>query len=209
MDQGMLYQRFERFWHWLQALLIILLMITGFNVHDSHRLFGFAQAADYHIVLAWILVGLWVFAVFWHLVTGEWRQYTPSSRNKILAMAHYYTVDIFLGGGHPYHRTRQEKHNPLQRITYLLLHVLIFPVIWCSGWLLLFYDAWGDWGFEYQNLGAVAVIHTAASFAILVFLIIHLYLALTVSATPLGNVKAMITGYEDEEEEEDSMSRET
>ena len=201
MNQDMIYQRFERFWHWLQALLIIMLMITGFNIHDSHRLFGFARAADFHVILAWALVALWVFAVFWHLVTGEWHQYVPSSRNKILAMARYYAHDIFLGGGHPYHRTRQQKHNPLQRMTYLTLHVLIFPVIWTSGWLYLFYDSWGDWGLGDQHLGTVAVIHTAAAFAILAFLVVHLYLALTVSDTPFGNVKAMITGYEEEADE--------
>ena len=27
-----LYTRYERFWHWLQGLLIILLLLTGFAV---------------------------------------------------------------------------------------------------------------------------------------------------------------------------------
>ncbi len=201
MEQSMIYQRFERFWHWLQALLIISLMITGFNIHDAHRLFDFAQAADLHVVFAWTLVGLWVFAIFWHLVTGEWRQYVPSSPSTVMAMLRYYTFDIFFGGGHPYHRTRQHKHNPLQRATYLALNLLILPAIWISGWLYLFYDSWGDWGLSNEHLGTVAVIHTAAAFAVLAFLVVHLYLALTVSETPLGNVKAMITGYEDEPEE--------
>jgi len=28
-----LYKRFERFWHWSQALLIIIMMVTCFEVH--------------------------------------------------------------------------------------------------------------------------------------------------------------------------------
>jgi thiosulfate reductase cytochrome b subunit len=71
---------------------------------------------DLHIILAWSLIGLWVFALFWHLTTGEWKQYIPSSANTLIAMAKYYGSDIFLGGGHPFHRTRKHKLNPLQRM---------------------------------------------------------------------------------------------
>ncbi len=201
MARVMMYKRFERLWHWSQALLIISLLTTGFEVHGTYRLFGFEQARDYHITLAWTLIGLWVFAVFWHLTTGEWRQYIPSSRNKIAAMTRYYAVDIFMGGGHPFHKTRQQKHNPLQRTAYLLLHLLISPAIWISGWFYLFYSSWADWGLANLSLSTVALTHTAAAFAMLAFLVAHLYLAITMSTAPFGNVKAMITGYEDEEEE--------
>jgi len=39
-----LYTRFERFWHWVQSLLIFLLLLTGFEVHGSFSLFGFQKA---------------------------------------------------------------------------------------------------------------------------------------------------------------------
>lgn len=202
MNQDMIFQRFERFWHWLQAILIILLLITGFNVHDSFRLLSFAGAAQYHVVLAWALIALWVLAVYWHFVTGQWRQYIPENRNQVLAMVHYYAVEIFLSGGHPFHRSRQHKHNPLQGLTYLAVLVGAVPVIWGTGWIYLYYVSWGASGLGESGLGYVAALHTAAAFAILVFLVIHLYLAFTVSDTPLGNLKAMITGYQDDEEDE-------
>ena len=50
-----------------------------------------------------------------------------------------------------------------------------------------------------MSLGAIALIHTAAAFAMLTFLMAHLYLAITMSKEPFGYVKAMITGYEEEE----------
>ena len=198
MQRVLMYTRFERLWHWSQALLVLSLLTTGFEIHGVYQLLGFEQAVDLHIILAWSLIVLWVFAIFWHLTTGEWRQYIPASSNKLIAMMKYYGMDIFLGGGHPYHKTRQEKLNPMQRMAYLSLHTIISPAVWISGLLYLFYTSWAVLGIGDLDLAVVALTHTAAAFAMLAFLIVHLYLALTTSEEPLGYLKGMITGYEEE-----------
>ena len=36
-------------------------------------------------------------------------------------MMKYYAIDIFLGRGHPHHKIRKEKLNPMQRLAYLSL----------------------------------------------------------------------------------------
>lgn len=194
-----MYSVFERLWHWSQAFLIISMLITGFEIHGLYTLFGFEQAVDIHIVIAWTLIGLWVFALFWHLTTGEWKQYIPSSANKMMAVGRYYMVDIILGGGVAYKKTRQQKFNPLERMELLIVNVVVLPIIWISGLLYLFYTSWEAWGLSGAlSLSTVALIHTAAAFAIIVFLINHLYFGLTTSKEPLGYLKAMITGYEKE-----------
>lgn len=198
MSKVLLFTRFERLWHWSQALLIISMLITGFEIHGSYHLFGFEQATSLHNLFAWTLIGLWVFAIFWHLTTGEWKQYIPSSPNKIIAMMKYYAYDIFMGGGHPFHKTRAQKHNPLQRMAYLSLHVVLAPAIWVSGLTYLFFTTLNSIVPGDLSLALIAFIHTAAAFAFLVFLVAHLYLAITMSDKPFGNVKAMISGYEEE-----------
>ena len=50
-----IYKRYERFWHWSQALLIIVMMVTGFEVHGSYSLLGFAKAVSIHSLAAWRL----------------------------------------------------------------------------------------------------------------------------------------------------------
>ena len=35
MQKVYIYKRFERFWHWTQASLIIFLALTGFEVHGA------------------------------------------------------------------------------------------------------------------------------------------------------------------------------
>ena len=61
-----IFKRFERFWHWSQAALIIFMLLTGFEVHGSYQFFGFENAVTYHTFAAWMIIALWVFAVFWH-----------------------------------------------------------------------------------------------------------------------------------------------
>ena len=198
MSQVLMYNGFERFWHWALAILVTILLVTGFNIHGTYQLFSFEQAVNIHIISSWLLMGLLFLAIFWHITTGEWKQYIPSSTNKLMAMMKYYALDIFLGGGHPHHKTRKAKLNPMQRLAYLSLHIAITPAIWISGLLYLFYPYWDSIGISNWSLAIVALVHTAAAFAMLAFLIVHLYLALTTSEEPLGYLKAMISGYEKE-----------
>ena len=48
-----IFKRFERFWHWAQAALIMFLMLTGFEVHGAYTLFGFERATSLHTIGAW------------------------------------------------------------------------------------------------------------------------------------------------------------
>jgi thiosulfate reductase cytochrome b subunit len=197
-----MYTRFERLWHWSQAILIITMLVTGFEIHDSYQLLGFEQAVAVHSFSAWLLIGLWVFAWFWHLTTGEWKQYIPSPMDRIVAQVRYYAFEIFQGKPHPFHKDRTHKLNPLQRTAYLSLHIAIGPAIWISGLLYLFYKDWVALGFlSWLPLGTVAFVHTAAAFLMLAFLIAHLYLALTMDKRSFSSLRAMITGYEEHEEQ--------
>lgn len=195
MSRVYLFKPFERFWHWAQAALIIFMLLTGFEVHGSYTVFGFEKAAGYHTLSAWTLVGLWIFAVFWHLSTGEWRQYIPTT-HKMAAIARYYSSGIFKGEPHPYKPSTGKKHNPLQRLTYLAVLTLLSPLLWVSGGLYLFYAAWPALGLSGLRLEWVAMAHTLGAFLMLAFLISHLYLA-TTGHKISSQLRAMLTGWED------------
>ncbi|MCG7862406.1 MAG: tetrathionate reductase family octaheme c-type cytochrome [Candidatus Thiodiazotropha endolucinida] len=194
-----IFKRFERFWHWAQTLLILFMLITGFEIHGSYTLFGMEQAMNLHTLAAWILIGLWVFAIFWHFTTGEWRQYIPTT-NKVLAVARYYSVDIFKNQPHPFRATKLHKHNPLQRLAYLLFKLVLAPAVWISGLLYLFYNDWSQWGLGGLELGLIAFMHTLAAYLLAVFFIGHVYLT-TTGHTVTAHIKAMLTGWEEIEAE--------
>lgn len=194
-----LYKRYERFWHWSQAALIVFMLITGFEVHGTYENFGFRRASDYHTYTAWTLLVLWAFTIFWQFTTGEWRQYIPTLE-KVGAMVGYYTFGIFRNAPHPFQKTTVKKHNPLQRLAYLALLSLVSPIIWGSGLFYLFYAYWKTWGVDaWMSLEAVALTHTAGAFMMLAFFLIHVYLT-TTGHTPFAHIRTMITGWEEEEQ---------
>lgn len=200
MSQEMIFKRFERFWHWSQALLIFTLLLTGFEIHGSYSLLSFATAVQVHTVAAWALITLWVFAIFWHLTTGEWKHYLPTSKG-LWAVAYYYAVGTFKGESHPYKKTTNAKHNPLQRLAYLGFKLAISPVIWISGMLYLFYGDWPASLSAVLPLEVVAFVHTAAAFGLMVFIIGHVYMT-TLGPTVFSHIKPMITGYDEVENPE-------
>lgn len=193
------FKRFERFWHWSQAALIMFMALSGFEIHGTYTLFGFEQASTLHTWAAWMLIGLWAFAIFWHLTTGEWRQYIPTTKN-MMGVVQYYSVGIFTGAPHPFKPTQLAKHNPMQRIAYLLFKLVMAPTIWISGLLYLYYSAWADWGLGGLDLAVVAWIHTAGAFMLIIFLVGHVYLT-TTGHTLFSQIKAMITGWDEVEED--------
>ena len=203
-----IYKRYERFWHWSQALLVLTMLVSGFEVHGSYTLLGFEPAVRLHTLAAWVLLTLWAFTIFWQFTTGEWRQYLPTHK-KMLAMARYYAWGMFRDEPHPYRKTLQRKHNPLQRITYLGLLAVLSPLIWGSGLLYLFRAFWPVAGVDqWLTLEWVAWAHTAGAFMMLVFVIAHVYLT-TTGHTPLAHIKSMVTGWEEVEDDADALPAST
>lgn len=190
-----LYSRYERFWHWLQALLILVLLATGFEVNGAWTLLGFETAVTVHNYtgLTWLIT--FAFFVFWVFTTGEWRQYIPTTK-KMLAVIRYYGYGIFRGEPHPFPKRKDAKHNPLQRLTYLSLAALLLPVQMTTGFLYWGYNSWSQWGFSWLSLEIVALVHLAGAFAILQFLVIHIYMT-TTGHSLFAHIRAMITGWEE------------
>jgi thiosulfate reductase cytochrome b subunit len=191
------FKRYERFWHWSQAALIIVMLITGFEIHGAFENLGFERAANLHTLAAWALLVLWAFTIFWQFTTGEWRQYLPTLK-KVDAMVRYYAWGIFRHAPHPYRKTVDKKHNPLQRLAYLGVKLVINPLLWITGLAYLFYNDWPALGLGGLSLQWVALAHTASAFLMLSFFVVHVYFA-TTGHTPTAYIKAMITGWEEAE----------
>lgn len=189
-----IYRSFERFWHWTQSLLIIMLAITGFEIHGTYSLFGFERAVMLHDILAWAYILLIIFTIFWHFATGAWKQYIPTTE-MVKAQYRYYISGIFSGAEHPTKKTSYNKFNPIQRLTYLAFKILIIPVMVGTGIVYMYY-MYPDNLIQVERLELFALIHTFGAFLLIVFLIVHLYL-LTTNDDPVDSFNAMITGWEE------------
>ncbi len=198
MKREYVYRAFERFWHWMQASLIIFLGVTGFEIHGSIQFFGYDQAVAYHNIAAISFLVLIVFAIFWHFTTGEWRQYLPTWKN-LRKQAEYYVLGIFRNAPHPTKKTVLSKLNPLQKLVYAGLKVLVIPVMVITGLLYMFYrypQRYEVLSLDVKGLEVIAVLHTIGAFLLVSFFVAHLYL-ITTGNTLTSNLRAMITGFED------------
>lgn len=203
MRKVYIYKGFERFWHWSQASLIMFLAVTGFEVHGSFSIFGFEKAAAFHRTASWMLIGLLIFAIFWHITTGEWRQYIPTTK-QLKDQVIFYLSGIFKGEHHPTQKTELSKLNPLQRLVYLGFKIILIPVTTTSGILYMLYKTIDQNNLiviEDYPLESIAFWHTLGAILLMVFLVVHVYMT-TTGKTPTSNINAMITGYEELEEDE-------
>ena len=201
MRREYVYQAFERFWHWSQAVLIMFLGVTGFEIHGTLAFFGYRQAVHLHNIAAVAFLVLIAFAIFWHFSTGEWQQYIPT-RTHLRAQAEYYVLGIFRDAPHPTRKSVLSKLNPLQKLVYAGLKLLVIPVSALSGLLYMFYrypQRYEVIALRIEGLRTIALFHTAGAFLLMTFLIAHIYL-LTTGRTPTSNLKAMLTGYEEFED---------
>lgn len=189
------YGNFERIWHWLQMMLVVLLCITGFEIHNTFQLLGYETAVNLHNTAGWAYAILTVFGLFWLITSGEVKQWLPTFK-MLKEQVEYYTVGIFKNAPHPVHKTPQNKLNPLQRWVYFSLMFLLMPLQILTG-LAYMYIQIAQELLGLESVRGVAVLHTLIALLMLSFLAVHLYL-ITTGKKVTTNLKAMVTGYEEE-----------
>ena len=189
-----IYSRYERFWHWSQALLIFILALSGFNLHGTMSFTPFPLAVKVHTFAAITLIILWLFTTFWNFTTGQWRHYLPKNKG-LIDVIKFYAIGILVGSPHPYSKSLNRKQNALQSLAYLTFMVIIGPALWLSGLAYLFYNLWSHIDSGQQIFTLVVFVHTAAAFLMIIFVVIHVYMT-TTGKTVFHYIKTMITGYE-------------
>lgn len=203
MKQVYFYKLYERLWHWIQALAILGLLSTGLTIHfPSLCQLGFVHAVTIHNLLGFILVGNAFLALFYHLTTGQIRQYLPQPRDfttQAVQQATYYLRGIFRNEPHPFQRSPLARLNPLQQITYLAILNLLLPLQVLTGLALWGAQRWPGVIDALGGLPILAALHTLIAWLFAAFLIGHIYLT-TTGPTPLSNLRAMIVGWDRIEE---------
>lgn len=202
-----IYSTYERTWHWIQMIAVVVLLATGFHIHAPVRLplADLAAMVWLHNVFGFILIGNALLGLFYFVTTGAIRQYVPERKGLAAAVAaqvRYYTSGIFRGQPHPTRKTPERRLNPLQQLTYLALLNLLLPLQIASGLLMWGASRWPHAAGAVGGLPLLGAVHTLGSYLFLSFLIAHLYL-ITTGPTPLAHLEGMATGYEDLEDLEE------
>lgn len=191
-----IYNLIIRCGHWLNAITILILILTGFRMHffgASHKLGSLHNQFGYVFLLLYLLFLLYEFA------TSDYLQFISDDQDlrEITDQVSFYAMGIFKGKEHPHHTTAKRKLNPLQKIAYFCVMFLVMPLIGCTGLILLRPDLMGRIVllFGMENMEYVFLAHLAGAFCIAAgFLLGHIYLA-TTGDTVRQHFGAMITGH--------------
>lgn len=194
-----LYPVWIRFWHWTNAILCILLIITGVSMQYSdpaYPLIRFDWSVNIHDIAGILLVISYIGFTIGNMVTTNGKHYIfrKGIIKNILIQARYYAYGIFIGENPPFPITVKSKFNPLQKFSYIFIMHVTIPLVALSGILLFFpeiisFDIFGN-----KALHLTDLIHVIMGFFVSLFLIVHLYFC-TIGATPVSNFKGMFTGY--------------
>jgi len=192
----------ERIWHWVQAAAIMLLMWTGLEIHhpQTWSLLGFQTATTLHNLLGFALIVNALLGLLYHVFTEEILQYVPQHKDffdMAWKQAAYYLSGIFRGEPHPIEKDPDNKLNPLQKVTYLLILNLLLPAQLVTGLLIWGAQRWPQLTERLGGLVLLGTVHTLAAWGFAAFFLLHIYLA-TIGHTPLANIKAMLVGWEEQ-----------
>ena len=194
-----------RIWHFIHAIAIVLLVLTGLQLRfpDLITWFGsFGSAVNIHNICGFIVLFdylLWF--GFYAATRGLVKQYFPAPEDFTIGIptqSTYYFARIFFGDPSPFEPTPEAKFNALQKTTYFGIMFILVPLQIITGILLWDLDRFHS---VIVALGGVRVIdafHIIIAYIVTAFIIVHVYLA-TLGHTFFSHFMAMIVGYEDTE----------
>jgi thiosulfate reductase cytochrome b subunit len=210
----LMYQAYERLWHWLQTVVIVLLLLTGLVIHrpDLFGIFSFRGMVTMHNVL-WVILAInAALSLFYHLASGQIRQFIPRPRgffDDAILQAKYYLGGIFKHEPHPFEKTPERKMNPLQQVTYVAILNVLLPLQGLTGILMWGAQQWPSIAAKLGGLPFLAPFHTLIAWTFAAFIVGHVYLTTTGGPKPLDSINAMITGWEDVETHETGSAPES
>jgi len=188
-----------RVWHGINALGIIILIITGISMQSSSEspVIGFNLAVNMHNIAGVVVfLGYLVFFIG-NMVTKNGKYYLIKIKGFFknpIKQGIYYSWGMFHGEKYPFPLSEKRKFNPLQKYFYVLVMYMAVPVVIVTGIALLFPEIILDEVYGISGVFMTAILHSAMGFFISIFLIIHLYVA-SIGKSPVENFRSIITGW--------------
>jgi thiosulfate reductase cytochrome b subunit len=195
-----LYPLWIRLWHALNAILIILLIITGVSMqysNPSNPFIRFDIAVKMHNISGIILTLNYLIFLTGTFITPNGKYYKITVKgmmDRIIKQFTYYTFGIFKHAPAPFPVTKESKFNPLQQFTYVAAMFFLVPIVILTGWALLYPEVILTKFLSGSGLRVNDFIHVIIGFFVSFFMFIHIYFC-TIGATFVSNFKSMVTGF--------------
>lgn len=197
-----------RFYHWLNVLLIVALLLTGFYIGrpvfsqpgEATNYFLMGWMVLIHKAVAWLFIANMIFRLYWTYAGNEYAKFKPWRKGFIKDGIETFKYYSFLKKEHTLHHG----HNVLAQLTY-------FFIIWIGSIIMVLtgFALQGEinpTGFQGTYFGwlvslfgdsmMIRSLHHYVAWAFVWFIIFHLY---TVTRQDIldedGTISASISGY--------------
>ncbi len=191
-----------RIWHWANAFMVILLLITGIQL----RLSGVPSLLPHdpflliHKYAGWAMAVSWVIWLVYGLISDHLSRHYLFRKGDFggtFRQARFYLISIFRGEENPFQPSPDGKFNPLQKLAYGSIMAIFAPVLVVTGLLFSDIPFLRKYILLWNIAGVINAFHVMAAYVILLYLVFHVYMA-TLGPTAFAHTKGMILGYEEE-----------
>lgn len=206
MSSIYLYPMWLRIWHGINAILYLLLIASGLSLqyaNPEYPWIRFDIAVSIHNISGILLTGNYLIIIIGNRFTKNGRFYRIPKKGfikELIDQTVFYSYGIFKGADAPFPVNADRKFNPLQKVAYVAVLYFFMPLIFITGWLLIFPDVipvvkiLGTSMFHFTDL-----VHIIVGFILSIFLIVHVYLC-TIGKPSGSHFKAMWTGWHHHED---------
>ncbi len=192
-----------RIWHWIHALGIVLLVLTGIQLHFPGviKLFCcFKTAVAVHNFCGFMVLADYILWLAFYVFTGKLiKIYVPTKKDiteGLPQQAAFYLYKYFKGEPPPFEPTPDAKFNSLQKIAYFFIMLVLVPIQIATGVMLYDIKQFKPIMDAFGGVQVIDAIHLILAYCFAAFLMVHVYLC-TLGHTFWAHFKAMILGYEE------------
>lgn len=195
-----LYPLWIRIWHWTNALMFLILIVTGLSMQYSSPDFPmirFDWAVSMHNLAGIVLTVGYLFFIIVNRFSTNRKYYRFKRKGfikRLLKQFEYYTIGVFKKVDKPYPVSKKRKFNPLQKLSYLVVMYIFMPILIITGFALLYPEVNLKEFAGFSGIHLTDLLHIIIGFFLSVFLVVHLYFC-TMGTTPTSDFKSMINGY--------------
>jgi Ni/Fe-hydrogenase 1 B-type cytochrome subunit len=180
-----------RIFHWMNALAIVVLVVTGFLIGNPPAFMSGQEASDQylfgwvrfiHFVAAYVFIINLAMRVYWGFVGNKyasWKNFIPHSRQYLREIGKVLRSDVFLERGKEH---LSVGHNALAGFTYFLLFLgFLVQMVTGLGIYSASSNSWiaDSFAWVYPLAGSEFILrnwHHTLMWFFIVFILIHVYL---------------------------------
>jgi thiosulfate reductase cytochrome b subunit len=166
---------------------------------DNALVVKFQRAVAIHNVCGVLLTVSYSIFLFGNIFTPNGRHYLLNLKGlgkRLWAQGYFYAYGYFKGEKAPFPVDRDRKFNPLQQVSYVGVMYFILPMLFVTGWALMFPEFILKKFLGVSGIFLTDQFHVVLGFLTVIFLFVHLYVS-TMGKSPVSNFRSIVTGWQE------------